>query len=160
MTIDGVGITIDGGGYLTVRDLELTNSDPNRTDYRAGGFNVAAPGIKLIDNIIHDGGAGIVSNDSGYDDEFYGNVIYNVGWDDRHSGLKQGALGQRCTLKALKAPRSFITTFLLPHLGLGLLPIQRERLTLLVLMFRTMSFRSKALSPKIFVVSKASLDED
>jgi hypothetical protein len=93
VTIDGVGIAIDGGGYVTIRDVEVTNSDPSRTDYRAGGFAVIAPGAKIINCIIHDTGAAFTSNETGFDDEFYGNVIYNIGWDDRNSGLHQGGTG-------------------------------------------------------------------
>ena len=92
-TIDGTGISVDGGGYVTIRGLEVTYSNLNRTDYRAGGFAVSVPGVKLINNIIHDTGAAIVSNETGFDDEFYGNVIYNIGWDDTNSGLGQGGTG-------------------------------------------------------------------
>jgi hypothetical protein len=119
VTIDGGGITIDGGGYLTIRDIELTNSDPSRTDYRAGGFNVAAPGIKLINNIIHDGGAGIVSNDSGYDDEFYGNLIYNVGWDDRATGLMQGGTGPGVYAENAQGFKRFYSNIIATSFGYG-----------------------------------------
>ena len=92
-TVDGEGISVDGGGYVTIRDLEVTNSDPSRTDYRAGGFAVTARGVKVINCNIHDTGAAFTSNETGFDDEFYGNVIYNIGWDDRNSGLHQGGTG-------------------------------------------------------------------
>jgi hypothetical protein len=84
------------GPYVTIRDLEITDSYAmNRTDGRPGGIQVAqgATGAKVINNVVHDTGDGIDKNDLAADVEFYGNVIYNVGWDDRLNGLQQGGTG-------------------------------------------------------------------
>jgi hypothetical protein len=81
-------------GYVTLRDLEITDSySANRQDARPDGVYIKAPGVKLINNIIHDVGNGIFHNTSANDSELYGNVIYNVGWDDRTNGLMQGGTG-------------------------------------------------------------------
>ena len=96
----GVGpkgeIFILEGPYVTLRDLEVTDSyATNRTDARPGGIQVAqgATGAKVINNIVHDTGDGIDKNDLADDVEIYGNVIFNVGWDDRSNGLQQGGTG-------------------------------------------------------------------
>jgi hypothetical protein len=95
-TNDGVRLGSEGGqfGYITLRDLEITDSyATDRTNARPGGISITAPGVKVINCIIHDTGGGIGTNDSAYDTEFYGNVIYNVGWDDTKTGLRQGGTG-------------------------------------------------------------------
>jgi hypothetical protein len=98
----------------------MTNSATFRTDYRAGGFAVNVPGIQLINNIIHDGGTGISSNDSGYDDLFYGNVIYNVGWDDRLTGLKQGGTGPGTYFQNAQGFKKFNNNIVTNSFGLGI----------------------------------------
>jgi hypothetical protein len=117
--IDGVGITVDSGGYITIRDLEVTNSDPDRTDYRAGGFAVKARGVKIINNVIHDTGAAITSNETGYDDEFYGNLMYNIGWDDRNSGLRQGGTGPAFYVSNLHGFKKFYDNIITNGFGSG-----------------------------------------
>ncbi len=83
------------GPYITLRDLEITDSWPNRTDARPGGIQIAQGGIgvKLINNVIHDTGDGIDHNGPAQDCEVYGNLVYNAGWDDRLNGLEQGGTG-------------------------------------------------------------------
>ncbi|MEK6335952.1 MAG: hypothetical protein AABM67_13555 [Acidobacteriota bacterium] len=88
-------ILIIEGPYVTIRDLEVTDSLSERTAARPGGIQIAqgGTGVKLINNIIHDTGDGIDKNDPATDCEIYGNLIYNVGWDDRTNGLRQGGTG-------------------------------------------------------------------
>ena len=94
--VAGVVIGSEGNqfGYVTLRDLEITDSySANRQDARPDGVYIKAPGVKLINNIIHDVGNGIFHNTSANDSELYGNLIYNTGWDDRTNGLMQGGTG-------------------------------------------------------------------
>jgi hypothetical protein len=87
-------VIITGKGNLIIAGLEVTDSyAANRTDARPGGISVLARNVKVINNVIHDVGGGIGSSDAAYDCEFYGNVIYNSGWDDTHNGLGQGGTG-------------------------------------------------------------------
>ena len=88
-------IFIIEGPYVTIRDLEITDSWTNRIDSRPGGILIAqgAHDVKLINNIIHDTGDGIDHNGPASNCEIYGNLVYNVGWDDRTNGLQQGGTG-------------------------------------------------------------------
>lgn len=98
--VAGVVIGSEGNqfGYVTMRDLEITDSySTNRQDARPDGVYIEAPGVKLINNIIHDVGNGIFHNTSANDSELHGNLVYNVGWDDRTNG----------PIKALNFVRSY-----------------------------------------------------
>ena len=117
---------ITGGGYLTFRDLEVMNSayklppyaaacnpaDPYnpshigpRTNCETGGgyygrgtaFNVSAPGIKIINNVIHDTGMGVFSGPASSDMEVTGNLIYFNGWNGPDRGHGHGIYGQNQT---------------------------------------------------------------
>jgi len=111
---------ITGGGYVTIRDLELTNSSTDRVSSRPGGFGVEAPGVKLINNVIHDTGGGIGSNDTSYDAEFYGNVIYNVGWDDTYTGLRQGGTGHGMYIQNQSGFKKIYNNIITDSFGYGL----------------------------------------
>jgi hypothetical protein len=74
-------LTINGG-YTWYWGLEVTCSDPNRTslDDKAGIANGTAPGIKVINSIIHDNTGNGISAFSGWSDtELYGNLAYYNG---------------------------------------------------------------------------------
>jgi hypothetical protein len=100
--IKNIGIVAQSaGGYVTYRDFEITNSDPNgrlltqlffdnsNTPVRRGNsIDFRASGIKIINTVIYDTGQGIGSWQQAPDFEAYGNVIFNNGWDapDRAHG--------------------------------------------------------------------------
>ena len=83
------------GAYVWYEGLEIYSSDPKRrsaqdgsapTDLNRGSCigiaqDVAHPGIKLINMILHDGTDAIGSFQTHQDAEIYGNLIYNNGWD-------------------------------------------------------------------------------
>ncbi len=83
------------GQYVWYEGLEIFSSDPKRrssqngsapTDLNRGSCigiaqDMAHPGIKLINMILHDGTDAIGSFDSHQDAEIYGNLIFNNGWD-------------------------------------------------------------------------------
>jgi hypothetical protein len=81
--------------YTYVYGLEITNSNPNRTDARLGGIGLdqSARGSKAYNNLIYDAGGLISKNDLASDTEVSWNVGWNNGWDDRNTGLKQGGTG-------------------------------------------------------------------
>jgi len=98
----GEHVEIDGGlvlntDWVDVRGLEMYDSNPDRVSARAGSdpadltrkagiSSSAARHIRLINNIIHDGGNGILARGDG-PWEIYGNVVYHNGWtgtDGRH----------------------------------------------------------------------------
>lgn len=76
--------------YTVVRDLEITNSDPNRIGgSRATGIYVEGEGHQLVNLVVHDVGTGITSNSGTPTEpelapglELYGCIFYNNGWQD------------------------------------------------------------------------------
>ena len=97
-TIDGYdgttstdpALTVDGS-YTWFWGFEVTNSSPNRTTNNGGntpppgrgpGFYLGAPGIKLINLIVHDTSQGLDVWEAATDAEVTGNIIYYNGWDD------------------------------------------------------------------------------
>jgi len=95
MPVPGSRVTIDGGieingNWVIFRDLEVTSSHPQRTTSiagpwpedirRPGAFTVLGKNVKLINNILHDGGNGIEGWAGASDNEYYGNIIYYQGW--------------------------------------------------------------------------------
>lgn len=94
--IDG-GLEIDGA-HVIVRDLEVMNSQTRRTTLKTGSFpadmeqpagiTAKAPDVKVINNVVHDTGTGLASWKDAADNEFYGNIVFNNGWQgpDRPHG--------------------------------------------------------------------------
>lgn len=96
---------IDGGlqvlgSYVIIRDLEVMNSNPARYTAEAGSFpsNITQPtgidvfgkGVRVINNIIHDTANGIASWQDASDNEFYGNIVFYVGWQGPDRGHGHG----------------------------------------------------------------------
>jgi catechol 2,3-dioxygenase-like lactoylglutathione lyase family enzyme len=83
------------GSYITVRDLHVTNSNPNRTGGRVSGVLVyqGTIGVEVINCVIDNTGGGLSKNDLAKNVKFYGNVLTENGWDDTNTGLKQGGTG-------------------------------------------------------------------
>lgn len=91
---------MDSGGYVWFWDFELrstnttrytsvTGSDPTPTDLPIpNSCEIQAPGVKLINMIIHDCRGGVGMFASAVNAEIYGCLIYNNGWDapDRGHG--------------------------------------------------------------------------
>lgn len=84
--IDG-GLLVDGE-YTIVRNIEITNSNPNRGEWTdPNGSNPRPPSLFLnhaenslaINNLIHDGGVGIPMYQSSNNSVVYGNLIWNSG---------------------------------------------------------------------------------
>ena len=79
------------GNYTWFENFEITNSETdnrlisdsgsNPSDRRANSVDDLATGTKLIDLVIHDTGQGIGGWSNGNDNEYYGNILYNNGWD-------------------------------------------------------------------------------
>lgn len=79
------------GAYTWFRDFEITNSETGNRKITTSGSNPPERrgtaiedqgiGIKIINLVIHDAGQGISSYSGGRNGEYYGNVIYNNGWD-------------------------------------------------------------------------------
>ena len=86
------------GEYTWYMGFEITNSDTGNRKIDISGSNpterrgeaILDQGFenKIINTVIHDTGAGISSFSHGENGEYYGNSIYNVGWDapDRGHG--------------------------------------------------------------------------
>ncbi|MBS1790735.1 MAG: right-handed parallel beta-helix repeat-containing protein [Acidobacteria bacterium] len=60
--------------------LELTCSDPDRTQTRPAGVNIYGPNTKFINLIIHDTGVAVGMWTPATDSEMYGCIIYRNGW--------------------------------------------------------------------------------
>lgn len=99
--------TLDiAGAYTHFIGLEIANSDPERKlaiagsnppERRGSGVNVRAPGIKLINSIIHDTGTALSAYKVALDFEAYGNLIYNNGWKAPDRGHGHGIYTQNET---------------------------------------------------------------
>jgi hypothetical protein len=94
------------GGYVWFWGLELTNSDANRWSdvpgsnpptARAIGTDIRAPGVKLINCIIHDTGQGISAWAAAPGFEAYGNLVFNNGWESTDRGHGHGIYTQNDT---------------------------------------------------------------
>ena len=94
------------GGYVWFWGLEIMNSDPNRWSdtpgsnpptSRAIATDFRAPGVKLINSIIHDTGQGISAWAGAPDFEAYGNLVFNNGWESTDRGHGHGIYTQNDT---------------------------------------------------------------
>ncbi len=86
------------GSYVWFMNFEITNTETtnrkidttssNPQGRRGNAIDDYAVGTKIINLVIHDAGQGIGTWASSRDTEYYGNVIYNNGWDapDRRHG--------------------------------------------------------------------------
>lgn len=78
------------------RKIEVTGSNPS--ERRGNSLDDYGIGTKVINLIIHDTGQGIGAWQQGSNNEYYGNIIYNNGWDapDRlhgHGTYAQNSVG-------------------------------------------------------------------
>lgn len=97
-TVKNVTILKIFGAHNWFMNFEVTNSDTsnrkinvvdsNPPERRGNSIDDYGVGTKIINLIIHDTGQGIGAWQQGRDNEYYGNVIYNNGWDapDRTHG--------------------------------------------------------------------------
>lgn len=71
---------------IGTRKISITGSNP--PERRANSIDDAGMGTKIINLIIHDTGQGIAAANDVNGNEYYGNVVYNNGWDapDRRHG--------------------------------------------------------------------------
>ncbi len=76
--IDGT-LTVKGS-YAWYWGFEVFNSNPDRATERPDLVLVLGPFTKFINLIVHDGGDGIVGASAAVNAEFYGNIIYNNGY--------------------------------------------------------------------------------
>lgn len=98
------------GDYTWFMNFEITNTEPGTRkisisgshppERRANGVEDAAMGTKLINLIIHDAGQGISAANNYNGSEYYGNVVYNNGWDapdslHGHNNYVQNATGTK-----------------------------------------------------------------
>src|SRR3989344_2351624 len=86
------------GDYVWYKNFEITNSETatrkiadsssNPSTRRGNSVDDKGTGNKLINLVIHDTGQGIGGWANGDNNEYYGNIIYNNGWDapDRGHG--------------------------------------------------------------------------
>jgi hypothetical protein len=103
--IDG-GIEVDNP-WVIFRDLEVTNTNTDRVSTQATsfptdvtqlvGFNVFAPNVKIINNLVHDNSAGVDSWIQASDGEIYGNLIYYNGWKSGDRAHGHGLYMQNST---------------------------------------------------------------
>ena len=97
-TLDGKGseITLSvNGGYVWFWGLEIMDSNTTRTTNQTGGVHpnafgvgVYAPGVRFINNVVHDTAQGFSAYDASNDSVFYGNLSYYNGFlaPDRNHG--------------------------------------------------------------------------
>ena len=78
---ESAGALVVSGPWTVFRDLEITDSDPDRTATRPPGVSVLGPHTNLVNLVIHDCGIGIGfwTNCLG-PAAVYGCLIYHNGW--------------------------------------------------------------------------------
>ncbi len=98
VTIDGKGTEFAlavHGGYVWFWGLEVMDSNVQRTTNQKGGVHpnaigvgVYAPGVRFINNVVHDTSQGFSAYDQSSDSIFYGNLSYYNGFvgPDRNHG--------------------------------------------------------------------------
>ena len=75
------------GSHTVYWGLEVTNSVPDQAGLiRGTGVNVFGPYTKIINMVVHHTGNGIGVWTPALEAEVYGNLIYEVGWDDEDRG--------------------------------------------------------------------------
>lgn len=95
--IDGslqIGDYTGKGCYTIVQNLEIFYSSIPRGDWntpedlypRPNSLNIAAPNCLEINNILHDGGIGLVYYQTAKNNIAYGNLCFNNGWPDVAGG--------------------------------------------------------------------------
>jgi lipopolysaccharide/colanic/teichoic acid biosynthesis glycosyltransferase len=85
--IDAAAPTLTINGHDTwYRDFDVTNTSPRRDGERGIGLNVFGPRVRLINLVVHDTGNGIGLWTPARDAEIYGDIIYNVGWEEHGVG--------------------------------------------------------------------------
>jgi hypothetical protein len=103
---NGINLLTVNGGYTWYWGLELTNSctirhnptsGSNPPDARGEGFFIVAPGIKVINCVVHDTGEGVFCGPSAKDAELYGNIIYYNGWNAQDRAHGHGIYVQNYT---------------------------------------------------------------
>lgn len=92
------------GGYITLANLHITNSDPNRVSttpsdvYDVDGLNVLGTGVRIINLTINDTmGIGLGLWKSVVDPEVYGCLVYNNGWINQNKGMGHNIYTQNAT---------------------------------------------------------------
>jgi hypothetical protein len=77
----GTAALLVNGAWTTFRDLEITDTDPDRVRERPHGMFVRGPHTTIVNMVIHDCGVGIgFWTDCAPPAEIYGCIIYNNGW--------------------------------------------------------------------------------
>jgi hypothetical protein len=111
--LDGVtkpssGVLDVNGAYSIFRDFEvtssfatrvITNTGSNPPDARGPGVSMYAPGVKLINLVVHDVGVGVGNWSPAPDGEVYGCIIFYNGWDAPDRGHGHGIYAQNETGK-------------------------------------------------------------
>ena len=64
----------------------MTNTSPARDRERGIGVNVFGPRVRIVNLVVHDTGNGIGLWSPAIGAELYGNIIYDVGWQDEREG--------------------------------------------------------------------------
>ena len=109
-TIKSTVILRINGGYTWFLNFEITNTETgtrkiaisgsNPPERRANSVDDAGVATKIINLVIHDTGQGIQAANHVNGNEYYGNIIYNNGWDapDRthgHGNYIQNSAGSK-----------------------------------------------------------------
>ena len=101
--VAGAAVLTINGAYTWYMSFEITNSETTRynpspgsgpPNLRVPGFNIYAPGTKLINMVIHDTAQGVGWWSNSPDSEVYGNLIYYNGWDAPDRGHGHGIYTQ------------------------------------------------------------------
>jgi hypothetical protein len=98
------------GGYTWFMNFEITNSETgtrkiavsgsNPPERRGNAIDDVGNATKLINLVVHDAGQGIAAQNDVNGNEYYGNVVYNNGWDapdlrHGHGNYVQNATGSK-----------------------------------------------------------------
>jgi hypothetical protein len=103
------------GNYLEVYDLEVTNSNPDRTHERPIGVALTGLATRAINLIIHDCGNGIFPTSAQEGGEVYGCVIFNNGWQDP----TMGGTGHGCYFQNATGTKQLLENMVFNNYGWG-----------------------------------------
>lgn len=104
--VDGYDLTINGS-YTHYRDLEITqtgitdrettNTTTSPPDINLTKFDIYGDHVKLINCVVHDLTHSLGFWASAVGSELYGNIIYNMGWENPGRGLAHNIYTQSNT---------------------------------------------------------------
>jgi hypothetical protein len=75
------------GSNVVVRDLQVTNSNPDRVAARPTGVAIFGSNVSLVNTVVNDTGNCVAAAGNALNTVIYGNLVSNCGWQGAGHGL-------------------------------------------------------------------------